>query len=74
MQYVAIGLPTFTCYISNNYIFLGFAPFKNGYFEYPYLTTTLYHIKTHSWILVKVIHDAGRHYVFECVFICYVTI
>jgi hypothetical protein len=32
-----------------NYTLSGFAPFKNGYSEYPFLTLTLYHIRAH-WI------------------------
>jgi hypothetical protein len=31
-----------------NYTLSGFAPFKNGYSEYPFLTLTLYHIETHT--------------------------
>ena len=36
---------------SPDYTFLGFAPFKNGYSEYPSLELTIYHIETHSIIL-----------------------
>ena len=47
MQHVAIG-----CYLSSlslptNYTLSGFAPFKNGYSEYPFLELTIYHIETH---------------------------
>jgi hypothetical protein len=54
MQYVAVGFLQLSLSLSTNYMISGFAPLENGYSEYPSLTTTIYHIKTHCWIQTTV--------------------
>ena len=46
MQYVAVGFLQLSLSLSTNYMLSGFVPLENGYFEYPSLTTTIYHIET----------------------------
>ena len=48
MQYVAVGFLQLSLSLSTNYTLLGFAPFKNGYSEYPFLELTIYHIEAHQ--------------------------